>query len=238
MWTVPSGVCVFAHLSRCAVSLASRRACCVQSFVIVQVPLMGVLGTAVAALDAHRGLWEVAEMGLLFLGDLAVAPENHVRCHASGLSCWLIAFHSFARICSQVGLMGVLTSAMAALDASGEEADVALAGLHFLWWLAKRNTVNSVSVLYYVRPPAFLSTSWLVCTLHIQVPLMGVVDRVVRALGVHRGDVRVARVGLGLLTQLATKQENRVSVQSRRAILAGGGVSSTSHLPPMLPVWV
>ena len=54
----------------------------VDSFVIVQVPLMGVLGTAVAALDAHRGLWEVAEMGLLFLRDLAVAPENHVRFHA------------------------------------------------------------------------------------------------------------------------------------------------------------
>ncbi len=54
----------------------------VDSFVVVQVPLMGVLGTAVAALDAHRGLWEVAEMGLLFLRDLAVFPENHVRFHA------------------------------------------------------------------------------------------------------------------------------------------------------------
>jgi hypothetical protein len=89
MWTVPSGVCVFVHLCRCAVSLASLRDCCVHSFVGMQMALMGVLGTAVAALDAHRELWEVAEMGLLFLGDLAVAPENHVRCHASGLSCWL-----------------------------------------------------------------------------------------------------------------------------------------------------
>jgi hypothetical protein len=43
---------------------------------------MGVLGTAVAALDAHRGLWEVAEKGLLFLRDLALAPENHVRFYA------------------------------------------------------------------------------------------------------------------------------------------------------------
>ncbi len=59
--------------------LASLRLCSVDAFVIVQVPLMGVLGTAVAALDAHRGLWEVAEKGLLFLRDLAVAPENKVR---------------------------------------------------------------------------------------------------------------------------------------------------------------
>jgi hypothetical protein len=51
----------------------------VDSFVIVQVPLMGVLGTAVVALDAHRGLWMVARMGLLLLRDLAVAPENKVR---------------------------------------------------------------------------------------------------------------------------------------------------------------
>ena len=66
---------------RFVMRLASLRLCSVDAFVIVQVPLMGVLVTAVAALDAHRGLWEVAQMGLLFLLDLAVAPENHVRCH-------------------------------------------------------------------------------------------------------------------------------------------------------------
>ena len=57
----------------------SLHAYCVQSFLGMQVPLMGVLGTAVAALDDHRGLWMVAQMGLLFLRDLAVAPENKVR---------------------------------------------------------------------------------------------------------------------------------------------------------------
>ena len=61
--------------------LASLRLCPMDASVVVQVPLMCVLVTAVAALDAHRGLWEVAEMGLLLLLDLAVAPENHVRCH-------------------------------------------------------------------------------------------------------------------------------------------------------------
>jgi hypothetical protein len=54
----------------------------VDSFLLTQVPLMGVLGTAVAALDAHRGLWMVARRGLLFLRVLAVVPENHVRFHA------------------------------------------------------------------------------------------------------------------------------------------------------------
>jgi hypothetical protein len=43
-----------------------------------------------------------------------------------------------------------------------------------------------------------------------QVPLMGAVDSVIRALDVHRGDVRVARVGLGLLVQLATDKKNKV----------------------------
>jgi hypothetical protein len=41
--------------------------------------------------------------------------------------------------------MGVLTSAMAALDASGGETDVAFAGLDFLWCLADGSTVNKVS---------------------------------------------------------------------------------------------
>ncbi len=43
-----------------------------------------------------------------------------------------------------------------------------------------------------------------------QVPLMGVVDSTVRALDAHRGDARVARVGLGLLVQLAADTENKV----------------------------
>jgi hypothetical protein len=120
--------------------------------------------------------------------------------------------------------MDVLTSAMAALDASGEEADVSLAGLHFLWCLAKGNTVNRVRVLNLlvcceVSPSSCRKLkSWLVCMMHMQVPLMSVVDSAVRVWDAHRGDVRVARVGLGLLTHLATDKENRVCVQSRRAI--------------------
>jgi hypothetical protein len=44
----------------------------------VQVALMGVVSSAVAALDANRGIPEVASAGLAFLLNLAMAPENQV----------------------------------------------------------------------------------------------------------------------------------------------------------------
>ncbi len=44
----------------------------------VQVPLMEVLGSAVGALDARRGVARVAENGLRFLTNLAFATENEV----------------------------------------------------------------------------------------------------------------------------------------------------------------
>ncbi len=44
----------------------------------LQVPLMGVVSSAVAALDANLGIAEVASAGLAFLHDLAMAPENQV----------------------------------------------------------------------------------------------------------------------------------------------------------------
>jgi hypothetical protein len=112
--------------------------------------------------------------------------------------------------------MGVLTSAMAALDASGAEAVVALAGLDFLWWLAKGNTVNRVRVLNLlvrcrVSPSLCLKlNSWLVCMMRIQVPLMSVVDSAVRVWDMHQGDAMVARVGLGLLASLAVDMDNKV----------------------------
>jgi hypothetical protein len=59
--------------------------------------------------------------------------------------------------------MGALPSAMAALDASGGEAVVAYAGLHFLWFLAEGSTVNRVRVLYLlVRPSSSLSVDIMV----------------------------------------------------------------------------
>ncbi len=112
--------------------------------------------------------------------------------------------------------MGVLTSAMAALDASGGKAVVAYAGLHFLWFLAEGSRVNRVSVLNLLaRCRVSLSScrklkSWLVCTMCMQVTLMSVVDSAILQLDAHRGDVAVARVGLGLLVQLATDTENKV----------------------------
>ena len=44
----------------------------------VQMPLMAALPTAQAALDAHRAFADVAEQGLAFLGNLAIAEANRV----------------------------------------------------------------------------------------------------------------------------------------------------------------
>ncbi len=43
-----------------------------------QVPLMRVLDSVVAAMDAHRGVANVVEEGLRFLRNLAVAARNQV----------------------------------------------------------------------------------------------------------------------------------------------------------------
>ncbi len=40
--------------------------------------MMDVVSSAVAALDAHRGIAKVARAGLGFLQNLARAPENQV----------------------------------------------------------------------------------------------------------------------------------------------------------------
>ncbi len=45
---------------------------------VVQVALMGVVSSAVAAMDAHRGVVAVAEEGLWFLRNLSVAEANKV----------------------------------------------------------------------------------------------------------------------------------------------------------------
>jgi hypothetical protein len=45
---------------------------------LIQVPLMGVVSSAVAAMDAHQGVAAVAEHGLGFLGGLAAADANLV----------------------------------------------------------------------------------------------------------------------------------------------------------------
>ncbi len=46
--------------------------------VVVQAALMGVVSSAVAALDAHLGVAAVAEHGVCFLRCLAVADANRV----------------------------------------------------------------------------------------------------------------------------------------------------------------
>jgi hypothetical protein len=57
--------------------LSVRRLCGVVG-VWVQVALMDVVPSAVAALDAHRGIKEVAECGLILLQYLACASDNKV----------------------------------------------------------------------------------------------------------------------------------------------------------------
>ncbi len=46
---------------------------------VLQVALMSAMSTAVAALDAQRGVVVVAERALGFLMNQSVAPENSVR---------------------------------------------------------------------------------------------------------------------------------------------------------------
>ena len=48
---------------------------------------------------------------------------------------------------------------------------------------------------------------------------MGAVDSVIRALDVHRGDARVARVGLDFLALLAADTENKVWASQTRDVL-------------------
>ena len=43
-----------------------------------QVPLMRVLDSGVAAMDAHRGVADVVKSGLRFLASLAVAADSRV----------------------------------------------------------------------------------------------------------------------------------------------------------------
>jgi hypothetical protein len=46
---------------------------------VAQVPLMDVAGSAVAAMDMHRGVVAVAEYGLGFLRNISSAEANRVR---------------------------------------------------------------------------------------------------------------------------------------------------------------
>ncbi len=44
-----------------------------------QVALMSAVPSAMAALDSHRGVAVVVEIGLCFLMNLSIADENNVR---------------------------------------------------------------------------------------------------------------------------------------------------------------
>jgi hypothetical protein len=51
----------------------------------VQVPLMRVVDSAVAAMDTHRGVAAVAEHGLGFLRNMSNPEPNRVRRQAMGV---------------------------------------------------------------------------------------------------------------------------------------------------------
>ena len=116
---------------------------------------MGLIASAVAALDAHPGIAEVAKCGLGFLQHQVAVPENQVtwvavvlnigRCVCVGESvlvtvapCVAVVHHV------QVALMSAVASAVAALDASLGDAEVAASGLGFLLGLAM-SAENGVS---------------------------------------------------------------------------------------------
>ena len=76
-----------------------RPVCPVMVIGCVQVPLMALLPSAQAAMDAHRGVAAVAEYGLCFLENLAVlarADANRVRWTQCRL-CGLFPVHSEMR---------------------------------------------------------------------------------------------------------------------------------------------
>jgi hypothetical protein len=79
----------------------------------------------VAALDAHRGIVVVARIGVAFLMNLAVA-----------FICRFMCFCCSCTDCLQVVLMGVVASALAALDAHRGVAIIARCGLGFFWNLS------------------------------------------------------------------------------------------------------
>ena len=114
----------------------ARVRCC------VQVTLMAALPAAQAALDAHRGVAAVAEQGLGFLGNLAVAEVNLVSWWACLGHPWYTSLRprshacpvcpALVRCCVQVPLMAALSTAQSAMDAHRGVAAVAEHGLCFL----------------------------------------------------------------------------------------------------------
>jgi hypothetical protein len=119
----------------------------------VQAALMGVVSSAVAALDTNRGIAEVASAGLGFLQNLAMAPENKVtlvmvQCCGWEVGsrslhvCMLVCAYGIVKgcaallLCVQVPLMDVVSCAMEAMDAHRGVAEVVQCGLAFLHNLA------------------------------------------------------------------------------------------------------
>jgi hypothetical protein len=61
------------------------RVCVVPWVASGQMPLMSVLGIAMAALDSHRGVAAIAEQGMTFLHYLSGIPEYRSKLRASGV---------------------------------------------------------------------------------------------------------------------------------------------------------
>jgi hypothetical protein len=117
-WCIPP--CVVDRMHACPVCPALVRCC-------VQVPLMAVLPAAHVALDAHRGVADVAEQGLGFLRNLAIAEANKVSWWAPFGQPWCTppcvvrrhactVCHALVRCCVQVPLMAAVSLAIRALS--------------------------------------------------------------------------------------------------------------------------
>jgi hypothetical protein len=113
----------------------------------VQVPLIAVLPTAQAAMDAHRGVVAVAEHVLYFLRNLSLAKANRVReaCCRLGASLFALCNTLVMLVCClQVPLMTTLPAAQAVMGAHRGVVAVAEHGMYFLANLgtAEANQVN------------------------------------------------------------------------------------------------
>jgi hypothetical protein len=183
-----------------------------------------------AALDAHRGVADVAEQGLASLRSLSVAEANKVSWWAYVGPPWCTSLRRRSHACPvcpalvrcyvQVPLMAALPTAQAAMDAHRGVAAVAEQGLGFLCNLsvAEANRVSWWACLgqHWCTPPCVIRMhARPVCPplvrCCVQMPLMAALPTALVAMDAHRGVAAVAERGLAFLRSLAVAEANRVS---------------------------
>ncbi len=95
---------VLLYVCACGVVLCASCTCVDD----VQVAMMGVVSSAVAAMDAHRGVAAVAESGVLLLRNLSEVAANQVCARHwsrvdSGQEGWRMRAGGRSRVCAKAG---------------------------------------------------------------------------------------------------------------------------------------